>query len=145
MKILVCTDGSRVSRKALEEAVKLTGGCSIHQVTAIYVQDENLMMPFEEHGYQTKKDYEKYLEMKKGEGKKILAEAEKFFLEKGIEAKTLFKIGHPAMTIAAVAADGGYDMIVIGSRGHGGLKRIFLGSVSNAVLLEARTSVLVVK
>jgi len=37
-------------------------------------------------------------------------------------------------------------MIVLGSRGLGGLKKIFLGSVSNAVIQEAKDcSVLVVK
>ena len=36
-------------------------------------------------------------------------------------------------------------MIVIGSRGMGGLKKLFLGSVSSAVVHEATASVLTVK
>ena len=75
----------------------------------------------------------------------MLLEAKKFFTEQIIEVKTIFKEGHPAQTIAEVANEEGYDMIVIGSRGLGGLKKLFLGSVSNAVLQEATTSVLIVK
>lgn len=47
--------------------------------------------------------------------------------------------------IPEVAEEGGFDLIVIGRRGISGTDKLFLGSVSNAVLQQAKTSVLVVK
>ncbi|MGQ9872468.1 universal stress protein [Leptodesmis sp.] len=40
---------------------------------------------------------------------------------------------------------GGADLILIGNRGHTGLKELFLGSASNYVLHHAPCSVLTVK
>lgn len=39
MRILVCTDGSRQSRKAIEEAVKIAGGCNIDEAAVIHVHE----------------------------------------------------------------------------------------------------------
>ena len=78
--------------------------------------------------------------------KKMLSDALKFFKEKNIKARTVLKEGHPADTIIKVAHEGGFDMIVIGSRGVSGLQKLFLGSVSNAIIHEAKNcSVLIVK
>jgi nucleotide-binding universal stress UspA family protein len=38
-----------------------------------------------------------------------------------------------------------FDLVVIGSRGMGGIKEAFLGSVSNAIVHKSHVSVLVVK
>jgi len=65
--------------------------------------------------------------------------------EKNIKASMIFKEGHPSEVITSVAAENGFDLIVIGSRGLGGLKKLFLGSISAAVLHEANTNVLTVK
>lgn len=53
--------------------------------------------------------------------------------------------GHPAPTIARMASDTGADLIVVGARGLGGVKRLLLGSVSETVLRAARCPVLIVK
>ncbi len=79
------------------------------------------------------------------ERKKILAEALNIFEKNNIKASTIFEEGHPSEVIRRVAAEGDFDMIVIGSRGRGGLKKLFLGSVSGAVVHEAKSSVLTVK
>ena len=52
--------------------------------------------------------------------------------------------GHPAAEIVRQAEVGGSDLIVIGARGLGRMKRLLLGSVSEAVLRHAACSVLVV-
>jgi nucleotide-binding universal stress UspA family protein len=53
--------------------------------------------------------------------------------------------GDPAGEILAAAAETGADLIVVGSRGQGGLARLLLGSVARNVLYGAACSVLVVR
>ncbi len=54
-------------------------------------------------------------------------------------------MGQAAEEINAAAREHGVDLIVVGARGLGGLKRLFLGSVSEKVLRYAQCPVLIVK
>jgi acetoin utilization protein AcuB len=54
-------------------------------------------------------------------------------------------IGQPANAIARHAADHGYDLIVIGTHGRTGVKRVLLGSVAENVARHASCPVLVVR
>jgi universal stress protein A len=53
-------------------------------------------------------------------------------------------VGHPAAEIAKAAKEWPADVIVIGSHGRGGLTRLLLGSVAEAVMRHAGCPVLVV-
>lgn len=53
--------------------------------------------------------------------------------------------GRPSDRIIEAAKEGNFDLIVMGSRGLGGIKRFFLGSVSDRVADEAECPVLIVK
>jgi nucleotide-binding universal stress UspA family protein len=53
--------------------------------------------------------------------------------------------GSPAEVILSYAKEHGADVIVIGSRGLGGIREFVLGSVSHNVVQSARIPVLVVK
>ena len=53
--------------------------------------------------------------------------------------------GDPAETLIDTAKDFGADLIVVGARGLGGVKRLLLGSVSEEVLRAARCPVLIGK
>ncbi len=149
MKMLVCTDGSQHSQKALAKASLIAEGNIVDKVAIIYVYEEKLnlsALPFGEGYSPTEADMEHFkmlLEEHKKEGNKILEEASKIFEEKNIKAETILAKGHPAKTILEVASDKGFDMIVIGSRGLGGWKKRILGSVSIAVVQEAKDCVVV--
>ncbi len=150
MKILVCVDGSKQSMKAVEEAVKIAGDCNINDVAIIHVcESKPDWGAIPEEGRMTKEDIERlknYLhQCDYDKNQKVLLEAKDIFANNNIQAKTIFKEGHPAQTIANVANEEGYDMVVIGSRGLGGLQKLFLGSVSNAVIQEVKSNVYVVK
>jgi nucleotide-binding universal stress UspA family protein len=54
-------------------------------------------------------------------------------------------IGHSAEELIAAASEPGVDLVVVGARGLGPIKRLVLGSVSERVLHQAPCSVLVVK
>lgn len=55
------------------------------------------------------------------------------------------EMGHPAATIIRVAEEEKCDLIVLGSRGLGGVMRFLLGSVSDAVAHHAHCPVLIVR
>ena len=141
MKILLCTDGSKFSQKALEETVVIAKGCNVNEVAIIHVHERYDPLPTIPN-----ESIRWIMQEHKKEGEKILLEALKIFEGKNIKAHTILKEGRPADTIVRVAREEGFDMIVIGSRGLGGLKKLFLGSVSNAIIQEVvNCSVLVVK
>ena len=149
MKLLVCVDGSAQSTKAVVKAVEIASGCRIDQVTLLHVHEEHLY-PITEYNTtqeiqaEIKKNQELNNRLREDQ-RKMLDHAAMRFREKGIEPDIVMKDGHAAHTIATVAEKEGYDMIVMGSRGSGGLKKLLLGSVSNAVIQETHASVLVVK
>jgi nucleotide-binding universal stress UspA family protein len=53
--------------------------------------------------------------------------------------------GYPATVIEDAAAEIGADLIVIGTRGHTGLKHLLLGSIAERVVQKAPCAVLAVK
>ncbi|MBN2245702.1 MAG: universal stress protein, partial [Candidatus Aminicenantes bacterium] len=137
------------SQKALEEAAVIAQGCNVVEVAVIYVHDPAIDTTFPYHESITAeqmRNFQTMMEAMKKEREKILSKASKFLEGKNIKTRTILKEGHPSHTIVNVAKEEGFDMIVLGSRGLGGLEKFLLGSVSNAVVQEAENcSVLVVK
>ncbi len=71
------------------------------------------------------------------------AEALRRAADAGVEVTGEVTEGHPA-DVLLQAADGA-DLLVVGSRGHGGFAGMLLGSVSNHIVQHARCPVLVVR
>ena len=65
-----------------------------------------------------------------------------FFAQQGIEAKYVHTVGHAADSIADLAKEGKFDLVVMGSRGHGDLANLVLGSVATKVLAKCSVPVL---
>lgn len=63
----------------------------------------------------------------------------------GLSVSTTLLEGRPKEAIVEEAERWGADLIVVGSHGHGALKRLFLGSVSLAVATNAHCSVEIVR
>ena len=150
MKILVCTDGSENSRKCIEFAAKMVGDCTINEVVLLYVHDSAQFFPDYWQGKypfsaEEKQSLEKIDKRVMEERKKVFAGALDYFAQSGAKVETLFKIGHPADTIAKEAESGSYDIVIIGRRGNSGVKKLFMGSVSSTVLQMVRTNILIVK
>ena len=74
-----------------------------------------------------------------------LEEARSLLALQGIEANLIEPVGVPAVTIERVAREGGFDTVVVGSRGLGALSRFFQGSVSEHVATHADATVVVVR
>ncbi len=76
----------------------------------------------------------------------ILADAEQFLREKGVsEVSTAIRDGDPSTELLRAAETGKYDMIIMGRRGLGGLKGLFMGSVSQKISSLANCAVVTVK
>lgn len=145
MKILVCTDGSEKSAKAVEKAAFIAEKLDEVDVTIIYVHHLETFLTTHADGFVSGEVLQQIYGEKKEKGKKILDEAKKVFEGKNVQAKTLLTEGHPAATIIEAAAKGKFDLVVMGNRGLGGLRKWLLGSVSNAVAQEVESTVMIVK
>lgn len=157
MKILACTDGSKHSKTTLEKAALIAGGCQPKDVAVVHVyegkRDPTAVSLFEmgsitrDKATELDPDRMKRLQAEhEVQREKILSDALEIFTKKGVKARTILKQGHPAETILKVAEDEGFDLIIIGNRGLGGLQKLLLGSVGYAVIQEAKNcSVLMVK
>ncbi len=139
-KILMATDGSEHSEKTIGETIKLAGTLEA-EVTVITVMDEPPNLAYIVPSDTIKKIKENYKE----NSQQILARTEKIFKENGIEVKTVLANGHAAEEICNLANGGEFDMVVLGSRGLGGLQEVFLGSVSSKVAHCAKTHILIIK
>ncbi|MDX1442127.1 MAG: universal stress protein [Nitrosopumilaceae archaeon] len=135
-KILVPLDGSKNSLRGLDEAIFLARQCHA-TITGLYVipiYPRNLadaIMPFQIHLTKV--------------AKKLMSEAKNRCGKKGIVFRSKIVIGSPTVEIQDLAKDGKFDIIIIGSRGLGGLKEAFLGSVANTIVHKSKIPVLVVK
>lgn len=77
------------------------------------------------------------------EAQTILAKNKQIFSDKNIVVKTKLLLGNPADEICQLSAEKQYDLIVIGSRGLGGIKAYLMGSTSNRVSRHAKCPVLI--
>jgi len=62
----------------------------------------------------------------------------------GVAISSETRTGDPATVLAAMAADDGYDLLVVGNKGMTGAARFLLGSVPNKVSHRASCSLLIV-
>lgn len=76
---------------------------------------------------------------------KVLKPIRAFFARQGLQAQFLAKTGEPSETIAALADKGRFDLLMMGSHGHGTLANVVLGSVVTKVMARCKLPVLVVR
>lgn len=76
---------------------------------------------------------------------KALSPAVKFLLRHGINAKSDWKTGPPGYLIAKYASDNKFDLVLMGSHGHGALVNLVMGSVATQVLANCKVPVLLVR
>jgi nucleotide-binding universal stress UspA family protein len=84
------------------------------------------------------------LKLAEQEGKRLLAEF-RARVTLGRPALEFAPLGTPADAIVSAAGQWPADLIVLGSHGRGGLSRLMLGSVAEAVMRHAPCPVLVVR
>lgn len=139
-KILVAIDGSENSKKALLKAkeVALLKNSDVYILTVVENLKGNLYTVSEDYQSETTKSNIQH-------GEEILQEALAMFSDYPGEIMANYKVGDITDKIIEVVEEKGIDLIVMGRRGLGTFSRAFLGSISNKVLNNVNTSVLIVK
>jgi nucleotide-binding universal stress UspA family protein len=127
--LLVCVDGSEHSIKALEYGIRLAKKMG-SKITLLNVQEHRL--------------YKVSPKTAQDLGERIFSKALDAIGKEKLKIDKKLEIGVPSDTIVKVADEGKYDLIVLGSRGLGTVKRFLLGSVSDDVSQKAKCSVLMV-
>jgi len=79
------------------------------------------------------------------ESEKILKPIRTFLTKQGMAVDFVSKTGAAAETIAAMADKGKYDLLMMGSHGHGSLGNLVLGSVATKVMALCTTPLLLIR
>ncbi len=82
---------------------------------------------------------------RKADGEKRLAEVAADLTARGVANKSVVVYGRPAHELTALAQEEGADVLVTGSGKKGSVETFFMGSVTRALVVEAKRSILVGK
>ncbi|MFZ2089801.1 MAG: universal stress protein [Desulfobaccales bacterium] len=135
-RILVATDGSEYSRKATQKALDLAqvSGGTLKVVSVLEISP---------HIYAVAPEY---TEEKIKLPKQYAQEVKDLATSRGIIAEDFVQEAESADTvIVELANKADIDLIVLGSHGRTGIKRLLMGSVTERVIANAPCPVLVVK
>lgn len=136
-RILVAVDGSENSKRAAEQAVKIKTLSQETLIEVLYVLDHDRI-----RGDFSKNLTEINLPI---EQETRLAPIKGVFEKKRINYELFIKHGEPGATIVSFANRGGFDLVIIGSRGHNALQEMMLGSVSKKVAKQVKAPIMIVK
>ena len=135
-KILLATDGSREAELAASTAADLAK-IRNSELHVVYVEPALPMID---------QFADPSPERTEPESRQLLDEqVERIRSAGGTVAEAHLRLGRPDDQIVWVAEEIGAGLIVIGSRGHGGVRRALMGSVSDSVVRHAHCPVLVVR
>lgn len=148
MKILIATDGSAFSDAAVEKICQMVKNAEDVNVKIVSAYEQPVMAVAAP--YAIPAGYNPVLEKEMKEmATQAVSQAERKIggrfpgLKNNLSTRVLS--GSPEQAIVEEAENWGADLIVVGSHGYGFWERMFLGSVSNAIVHHAPCSVLVVR
>ncbi len=129
-KILVAYDGGDPSRRALETAAELARALGATVSVVSVVPSHIGRAPIDPWDDTSVHDRE-------------LLEAKQILMAKGVEPELIEPVGDPAKTIERIAEEGGFDTVILGSRGLGPISRAMQGSVSEHVATHTDATVVI--
>jgi len=139
-KILLATDGSESSETAARTALYLLKRLD-SEMHVVYVAPEHPYM----HAYYDLRHQEEEERLRR-EDKRMLDEYVDHVRQAGgTVADSYLRVGEAAKGIVELAEELDVGLVVLGSRGHGRIRRALMGSVSMGVLRHAHCSVLIVR
>jgi nucleotide-binding universal stress UspA family protein len=141
-RILLATDGSEEAELAALRAVDLADAThsELHVVhvgvVPIFLKSYPGTLGYERRLYEQIEEVSR--ELLRKQSRRVKAAG-------GAVAGTHLRMGEVDLEIVALAEELGADLIVMGSRGLGGVRRALMGSVSDSVVRHAHCPVLVVR
>jgi nucleotide-binding universal stress UspA family protein len=141
-RILLATDGSEEAELAALRAVELADGTEseLHVVHVGVVPSFLVSYPGT-LGY----DGKLYEQVQVRSRELLRKQSWRVKAAGGIVAGAHLRMGAVALEIVALAEELGADLIVMGSRGLGGVRRVLMGSVSDSVVRHAHCPVMIVR
>jgi nucleotide-binding universal stress UspA family protein len=143
-RIIVAVDGSETGDRALKEAVKFAGG-SEAKLRIVHVVDD-VSMSRDSKIIHTDRDLEEAHEAALGMLEKAVAAARESDVDAESKMLKRDKMNtQVADLIAAEAEQWPADLIVVGTHGRQGMRRLLLGSVAESIARVASKPVLLVR
>ncbi len=151
-KIMVATDGSELTKKAVDSAIEITklNEAKLYAVHVVAPGDFAItqneprasITQNEPRDAEWKKEIKEHLTT---QGKEATAYVENVGKAANIEVESVILEGNPADEIVDFAEKNEIDLIVMGTLGKTGIKRFLLGSVAENVVRHSKKAVLVVR
>src|SRR3974377_1819136 len=144
--ILMSTDGSDVARKGVKHGIALAK--ALNAKATVITVTEPLEVDYgggHAGGWIPPKEvFDRFDEACKESAGKVLDEARAMAEQIGISAELLHVPNtYPAIAIIETAKSRGCDLIVMGSHGRRGLRKLLLGGKTSEVLADGRAPMLV--
>ena len=140
MKILIAVDGSDYTKRMLAYlAAHDEWFGPAHSYTVIHGV---LAVPHRAAAFVGQQTVREFYE---SDAEAVFRPIRAFFAQQKLEATFVHTVGHVAQSIADLAGEGRFDLVVMGSRGHGDLANLVLGSVTTKVLAKCTVPVLLIR
>lgn len=140
MKILLAVDGSPYTQRMLDYLAS-SDECfgQRHSYVAMTALTE---LSARVRGYFDKETIDQHY---REQADAVLEPVRAFAASHGWKLETMASPGRPSDVIAQVAAQGNFDLVVLGSQGHSSVGALFLGSVSMEVLVLCKVPALIIR
>lgn len=141
LKMLIAVDGSEHAQHAIDAVAALArNGCQI-EATLLNVRDSPVI-----YGEVPVMNWETIEDAQKAAQNDLLAGAETLARERGLKLGTSCRaVGFASDEIVRAARELAVDQIVMGTRGRGAVRSLFMGSVAQRVVHDAPVPVLLAK
>jgi nucleotide-binding universal stress UspA family protein len=148
-RIMVPLDGSEAAEAALAHAQALTAalGATLHLLRVVSQADEvdaPIVTDNPQASEAARELARRFLSANLAAAREYLTKVAAPMLAQGLRVEISVQEGPAAEQIAGYAQQRGIDLVVMSTRGRGGVRRLLLGSVTDRVLRSAGLPVLVI-
>jgi len=146
-KMMICLDGSKLAEKIIPVMTDIAK-CFAGTVVLFQAIDEPttyLSTSLPSANSDASDILQSKAEDEENRALGYLSKIAKPLRDEGLDIECATLMGEPSKAILHYARENAVKLIAIATHGHGGLKRMFFGSVADKVLMESSVPVLVIK
>jgi len=140
--ILIPVDGSKCSDLAVDYTLNFAKQLTIQKIVVIHVVNIGQLQSY---SGKLGSVYYKLKENLREQAEELLIKIKGKFETNNVPVETKLILGDLPYDIVREASKEQCDLIIMGSRGSGGIESLMLGSVSNYVSKHAKCSVMIVR